>query len=125
MYEQTYLGTVLPDFPGYFQLTGANTGLGHTSMIHVIESQLAFIIDAIGKIEAAGGGPCVVRPDVAAAYNHRLQRKLPGTVWGSGCSSWYLNAAGRNLALWPGFTFEFRRRTRHFRPRDFIISPPD
>jgi cation diffusion facilitator CzcD-associated flavoprotein CzcO len=125
VYEQTYLGTVLPDFPGYFQLTGANTGLGHTSMIHVIESQLAFIIDAIGKIEAAGGGPCVVRPDVAAAYNHRLQRKLPGTVWGSGCSSWYLNAAGRNLALWPGFTFEFRRRTRHFRPRDFIISPPD
>ena len=85
---------MLPGFPGYFQLTGANTGLGHTSMIHIIESQLAFIIDAIRKIEAAGGGPCVVRPDVAAAYNLRLQRKLPGTVWGSGCSSWYLDRDG-------------------------------
>jgi cation diffusion facilitator CzcD-associated flavoprotein CzcO len=124
VYGQTYLGTMLPGFPSYFQLTGANTGLGHTSMIHVIESQLAFIVDAIGKIEAAGGGACVVRPDVAAAYNLRLQRKLPGTIWGSGCSSWYLDAAGRNLTLWPGFTFEYRRRTRHFRPRDFIIAPP-
>ena len=123
-YGQTYLGTVLPGFPGYFQLTGANTGLGHTSMIHIIESQLAFIIDAVRKIEAAGGGACMVRPDVAAAYNLRLQRKLPGTVWGSGCSSWYLDRAGRNLTLWPGFTFGFRRRTRRFRPRDFIIVRP-
>jgi cation diffusion facilitator CzcD-associated flavoprotein CzcO len=124
VYGQTYLGTVLPGFPGYFQLTGANTGLGHTSMIHIIESQLAFITDAVRKIEAAGGGVCMVRPDVAAAYNVRLQRKLPGTVWGSGCSSWYLDSAGRNLTLWPGFTFGFRRRTRRFRPRDFIIAPP-
>jgi hypothetical protein len=61
---------------------------------------------------------------VAAAYNLRLQRKLPGTVWGSGCSSWYLDSAGRNLTLWPGFTFQFRRRTRRFRRRDFIIAPP-
>jgi cation diffusion facilitator CzcD-associated flavoprotein CzcO len=124
VYGQTYLGTVLPGFPGYFQLTGANTGLGHTSMIHIIESQLAFIVDAITRIEAAGGGPCVVRPDVAAAYNARLQRRLPGTVWGSGCRSWYLDDQGRNLTLFPGFTFEFRRRTRRFRPRDFIISTP-
>ena len=124
VYGQTYLGTVLPGFPCYFQLTGANTGLGHTSIIHIIESQLAFIIDAIRKIEAAGGGTCVVRPDVAAAYNLGLQRKLPGTVWGSGCSSWYLDREGRNLTLWPGFTFQYRRRTRRFRPRDFIIAPP-
>jgi cation diffusion facilitator CzcD-associated flavoprotein CzcO len=123
-YDQTYLGTVLPGFPGYFQLTGANTGLGHSSMVHVIESQLAFIVDAVRTIEAAGGGPCAVRPDVAAAWNARLQRKLPGTVWGSGCRSWYLDAQGRNLTLWPGFTFGFRRRTRRFRSRDFIISPP-
>jgi cation diffusion facilitator CzcD-associated flavoprotein CzcO len=119
-FGQTYLGTVLPGFPGYFQLTGANTGLGHTSMVYMIESQLAFIIDAIAHMEAAADGAVTdVRPDVAAAYNARLQRRLPGTVWGSGCSSWYLDAAGRNTTLWPGFTFEFRSRTRRFRPRDF------
>ena len=80
-YDQTYLGTVLPGFPGFFQLTGANTGLGHSSMVHVIESQLAFITHAIAAIEAAGGGPCTVparrrrrlqRPAAAPPAPHRL-----------------------------------------------------
>jgi cation diffusion facilitator CzcD-associated flavoprotein CzcO len=121
-FGQTYLGTVVPGFPNYFQLTGANTGLGHSSMLLMIESQLNLIIDAIEQVEAAGGGPCEVRPGVAAAYNDRLQRRLPKTVWGSGCSSWYLDSEGRNLTLWPGFTFSFRRRTRRFEPADFTIG---
>jgi cation diffusion facilitator CzcD-associated flavoprotein CzcO len=117
----TYLGTVVPGFPNYFQLTGANTGLGHSSMLFMIESQLTYIIDGIGKSQAAGG-QFEVRPEVAAAYNAELQRKLPKTVWGSGCSSWYLDTEGRNLTLWPGFTFDFRRRTREFRVADFILG---
>ncbi len=120
-FGQTYLGTVVPGFPNYFQLTGANTGLGHSSMLFMIESQLAYIIDGIAKTEAAGGR-FEVRPDVAAAYNAKLQRKLPRTVWGSGCSSWYLDSRGRNLTLWPGSTVGFRRRTREFRAADFVLS---
>jgi cation diffusion facilitator CzcD-associated flavoprotein CzcO len=118
-FAETYLGTVLPGFPNYFQLTGANTGLGHSSMVFMIESQLRYITDAIATIEAAGSRTCEVRRDVALAYNAELQRKLPRTVWGSGCSSWYLDGEGRNLTLWPGFTFDFRRRTRQFRASDF------
>jgi len=121
-FAETYLGTVVPGFPNYFQLTGANTGLGHSSMLLMIESQLNFIADAVARVEAAGGGTCEVRPEVAVAYNAKLQRKLPNTVWGSGCSSWYLDSEGRNLTLWPGFTFDFRRRTRRLAPADFIIG---
>jgi cation diffusion facilitator CzcD-associated flavoprotein CzcO len=121
-FGQTYLGTVVPGFPNYFHLTGANTGLGHSSMLLMIESQLNLIVDAIEQVEAAGGGPCEVRPGVAAAYNATLQRRLPRTVWGSGCSSWYLDSQGRNLTLWPGFTFSFRRRTRRFEAADFTIG---
>lgn len=117
----TYLGTVVPGFPNYFQLTGANTGLGHSSMLFMIESQLSYVIDGIAKTQA-GGGQFEVRREVAAAYNAELQRKLPKTVWGSGCSSWYLDSEGRNLTLWPGFTFDFRRRTREFRTSDFVIG---
>jgi cation diffusion facilitator CzcD-associated flavoprotein CzcO len=120
-FATTYLGTVVPGFPNYFQLTGANTGLGHSSMLFMIESQLAYIADGIAKAEAAGGR-FEVRPEVAAAYNAELQRKLPKTVWGSGCSSWYLDREGRNLTLWPGFTFDFRRRTREFRVADFLLG---
>jgi cation diffusion facilitator CzcD-associated flavoprotein CzcO len=121
-FGQTYLGTVVPGFPNHFNLVGANTGLGHSSMLLMIESQLNLIADAIAHVEAAGGGPFDVRPEVAAAYNAGLQRKLPSTVWGSGCSSWYLDSEGRNLTLWPGFTFDFRRRTRRFRPADYVIG---
>ena len=117
----TYLGTVVPGFPNYFNLAGANTGLGHSSMLLMIESQLNYIADGIAKT-LAGGGRFEVLPEVAAAYNAELQRKLPKTVWGSGCSSWYLDREGRNLTLWPGFTFEFRRRTREFRLSDFRIG---
>jgi cation diffusion facilitator CzcD-associated flavoprotein CzcO len=120
-FATTYLGTVVPGFPNYFQLTGANTGLGHSSMLFMIESQLAYIADGIAKAEAAGGR-FEVRPEVAAAYNAELQRKLPKTVWGSGCASWYLDAEGRNLTLWPGFTFDFRRRTREFCATDFLLG---
>jgi hypothetical protein len=45
-------------------------------------------------------------------------------VWNSGCSSWYLDRNGRNSIQWPGFTFEFRRRTRRFEPADYRLSPP-
>jgi cation diffusion facilitator CzcD-associated flavoprotein CzcO len=120
-FGQTYLGTVVPGFPNYFQLTGANTGLGHSSMLLMVESQLNYVVDGIAKTQAAGGR-FEVRPEVAASYNAELQRKLPKTVWGSGCSSWYLDAQGRNLTLWPGFTFDFRRRTRTFRTDDFVLS---
>ena len=120
-WRSTYLGTVVPGFPNYFHLTGANTGLGHSSMLLMIESQLRYIVDGIAKTQA-GGGTFEVRPEVAAAYNAELQRRLGRTVWSSGCSSWYLDSEGRNVTLWPGFTFEFRRRTREFSPADFVLS---
>lgn len=120
-FGQTYLGTVVPGFPNYFQLTGANTGLGHSSILLMVESQLNYIADGIAKAQAAGGR-FEVRPEVASAYNAELQRKLRRTVWGSGCSSWYLDAEGRNLTLWPGFTFDFRRRTRTFQTADFVMA---
>ena len=39
------------------------------------------------------------------------------TVWVTGgCTSWYLDGAGRNLALWPDFTWAFAWQTRRFDP---------
>jgi len=44
------------------------------------------------------------------------------TVWTSGCASWYLDAAGRNSTLWPGFTWEYRLKTRRFDPADYDLG---
>jgi hypothetical protein len=51
---------------------------------------------------------------VQARYNDEMQRRLAKTVWSSGCKSWYQTPSGKNVTLWPGYTFEFRLRTRKF-----------
>jgi cation diffusion facilitator CzcD-associated flavoprotein CzcO len=111
---EAYLGTSVAGFPNLFMLVGPNTGLGHTSMIVMIESQVAYVLDAVKRMRARGLESVEVRPDVQAAYNAHLQRRLANTVWASGCMSWYLTRTGKNTTLWPGFTFEFRWRTRRF-----------
>lgn len=117
----TYLGTTIPFFPNLMMMTGPNTGLGHSSMVFMIESQLNYALDALRHLDAEGYEVFEVRPEVAAAYSDALQDEMPGTVWGSGCSSWYLDSRGRNITLWPGFTFSYRRRARRFAPTDHVM----
>jgi hypothetical protein len=62
-----------------------------------------------------------VRPAAQADFNEKLQRRMKRTVWSSGCRSWYLDANGRNTTLWPGFTFDFRRRTYRIEPKRYRI----
>jgi cation diffusion facilitator CzcD-associated flavoprotein CzcO len=112
---QAYLGTTIAGFPNLFMLIGPNTGLGHTSMVFMIESQLAYVLDALRTMERRGLATVEVRAEAQAAYNAELQRDMRGTVWtAGGCASWYLDEHGRNSTLWPGFTFSFRQRTRRF-----------
>jgi len=120
---QAYKGTAVAGFPNLFLVTGPNTGLGHTSMVFMIESQVAYVLDCIRYLSERALVSFEVRPDAQAAFNDELARRLEGTVWNAGgCRSWYLDAKGRNTTLWPGFTWEFRRRTRHFDPDAYVFS---
>jgi cation diffusion facilitator CzcD-associated flavoprotein CzcO len=118
-----YLGTAIAGFPNAFMITGPNTGLGHSSMVYMIESQIAYIVDALRTMSAQGVEAVEVRSEVQRSYNDELQRKLAHTVWNSGgCKSWYLDQSGRNTTLWPSFTFRFRALTRHFDPSNYVLS---
>jgi hypothetical protein len=123
---QAYLGTTVSGFPNLFLLVGPNTGLGHTSIIYMIESQLPYVEGALGYLAATGAGALEVRREVQDAYNADLQRRMDGTVWTSGgCNSWYLDENGRNSTLWPDFTFRFRARLRKFDPEAYAVSRVD
>jgi cation diffusion facilitator CzcD-associated flavoprotein CzcO len=111
---EAYLGTTVSGFPNLFVLIGPNTGLGHSSMILMIESQVAYVVSAIETMRARGLTRVDVRQDVQTKYNDRIHERLKGTVWSTGCTSWYRTRNGKNTTLWPGFTFEFRLRTRKF-----------
>jgi cation diffusion facilitator CzcD-associated flavoprotein CzcO len=117
-----YLGATIAGFPNAFMITGPNTGLGHSSIVYMIESQVAYVTAALKTLDELGLRTADVRPEVQAAYNEELQRRLAGTVWNTGgCRSWYLDQTGRNTTLWPSFTFRFRARTRRFDPADYVL----
>ena len=111
---RAYLGSTVAGFPNLFVIVGPNTGLGHSSMIFMIESQCNYIVDACKTMAARGFDTFTVDPAAVETFNDDLQSQLAHTVWNSGCSSWYLDASGRNSSLWPDFTWRYRRRTRHF-----------
>ena len=118
-----YLGTTVAGFPNLFFLIGPNTGLGHNSMVYMIESQINYILDCLRAMEKRKLQAVDVLPQAQEVFNGEIQRRMQGTAWTSGCKSWYLDASGRNPTLWPGFTFEFRRRTRRFDLRHYALIP--
>ncbi len=109
-----YLGTTVPDFPNLFVLTGPNTGLGHNSMVFMIESQLNYVMGAVDRIVNGEVAELDVRPDALDAFAAEVRRRHTDTVWASGCESWYLGDNGENWTLWPASTAEFRLRTARF-----------
>ncbi len=117
-----YLGTTVAGFPNLFLIIGPNTGLGHSSMIFMIESQANYVVDALKTMAARNLAAVEVTEAAVGAFNQELQAKLAGTVWNSGCSSWYLDASGRNSTMWPDFTWRYRRRTRRFDPEHYHLT---
>ncbi len=115
-----YKGAAVEGFPNFYMIIGPNTGLGHNSMIYMIESNVRYVIEALKARRAAGLRSLEVRPEVSRQYNAELQRRLGRTVWASGCKSWYLSSTGKNNALWPGFAFQYRRITRRFDASDYL-----
>lgn len=111
---EAYKGTCISGFPNLFFLLGPNTGLGHSSMIFMIESQVRYVLDALRQMKEQGWSAVEVEPTVQAEFNRGLQERSESAVWSSGCTSWYLAESGRNTAIWPDFTFRFRRATRTF-----------
>jgi len=116
---QAYLGTSIANFPNFFMIVGPNTGLGHNSMIYMIESQVQYIADCLRVLRKRNARTMNLRPDVQQEFNARLQQHMQHSVWTSGCHSWYQTQSGKVTALWPGFTFSFRHRTRRVRPHDY------
>ncbi len=121
---EAYKGATIAGFPNLFMITGPNTGLGHNSMIYMIESGVAYVLDAIRQQRRDGWRSAEVRPEALAAYNADLQHRLKRSVWATGCKSWYLDHNGKNTTLWPGFTFVYRWVTRRFDIANYIIERP-
>jgi cation diffusion facilitator CzcD-associated flavoprotein CzcO len=119
---KAYLGTSVPGFPNLFLLLGPNTGLGHSSMVYMIESQIAHVVAAVATMTERRAQTIEVRGHVYERYNEQLDERLAGTVWDRGCSTFYFDSSGRNAVLWPDWTWRFRRRAAHFDDRAYAVA---
>ncbi|HKC52181.1 MAG TPA: NAD(P)/FAD-dependent oxidoreductase, partial [Myxococcota bacterium] len=119
----TYLGITLHGFPNLYLMMGPNTGLGHNSMIFMIEAQARHALQAIETVRRRKLAYLDVLESAQAKFTARLQRRMRRSVWSSGCHSWYLDADGYNGTLWPYFTFQYWWRTRRLALEDFEAVP--
>jgi cation diffusion facilitator CzcD-associated flavoprotein CzcO len=123
---EAYLGTTVTGFPNLFLIFGPNTALGHNSMVHIIESQIAYIAKALDLTFAKNLSRLEVLPERQKAYNDEIHPRLDRAVWGSGgCVSWYRAKNGKNTTLWPGFASEFRLRLRRFDAENYVMEARD
>jgi cation diffusion facilitator CzcD-associated flavoprotein CzcO len=119
---RAHLGCTVAGFPNLFILLGPNTGLGHSSMVYMIESQLAYVTGALREMRSRGARTVEVRTEAQERFNAEVHRRMQGTVWNTGCRSWYLDSEGRNPTLWPDWTWRFRQRTARFDPAEYVLA---
>jgi cation diffusion facilitator CzcD-associated flavoprotein CzcO len=117
---RNYLGITVSGFPNMFLLMGPNTGLGHNSMIFMIEAQARYATRAIEALREKDLAFLDVRPEAERAFREELARKMKDTVWMTGCSSWYQTPNGE-VFLWPAATVDYWWRTREVALADYEL----
>ena len=116
---QSYLGTTTTGYPNMYQLVGPNVGLGHNSIIFMIEAQVDYILSCLQMLKDKGADYLDVKKDAQDHFNVKVQEGFKNTVWTTGCSSWYQSAEGGNFALWPFSTCRFWLETRKVKEDDY------
>ncbi|MDE1942040.1 MAG: NAD(P)/FAD-dependent oxidoreductase [Betaproteobacteria bacterium] len=120
-----YLGCAVAGFPNFFLLGGPNSGLGHNSVVFMLEAQAHWVLQALRTARRRQARTIALRPGSYQKTGREMARRSRTTVWESGCRSWYLDEGGNNTAIWPGLSAEFWLRTRRFNARDFILENHD
>jgi cation diffusion facilitator CzcD-associated flavoprotein CzcO len=120
-----YKGTTVNGFPNLAFIIGPNVGLGHSSMVFMIESQVRYITDLVRTAADEGITALEPRQEAQDEWNADLQKRMKPTVWlTGGCASWYLDERGNNTTLWPRQTFSFRRLLSRFDRDAYVLHSP-
>ncbi|MGC1619343.1 MAG: NAD(P)/FAD-dependent oxidoreductase [Candidatus Acidiferrum sp.] len=119
-----YLGVTVNGFPNFFLLLGPNTGLGHNSVVLMIEAQVRYVMSCLKLMLRRKRTVLEVRPETQNNFVAEIHRRLQTTVWQSGgCHSWYQDQrTGENTTLWPASVVAYLRRTRVASPADYNLT---
>jgi cation diffusion facilitator CzcD-associated flavoprotein CzcO len=122
---RAHLGMAVAGYPNFFMLLGPSTGLGHNSVLLMIEAQIAYLRCALRYRREHGLATLEPTTAAQAAFVAELDRGTEGSVWtAGGCLSWYLDETGRNSTLWPGSVRAYQRRLARFEIGDYETELP-
>lgn len=114
------MGITVADFPNLFIMQGPNTGLGHSSVLLMMEAQALHMQKAVKYLRK--NRLDIIEPKLEAQqrFVDSTEIALKGTVWDAGgCTSWYMDKTGRNASIWPSFTFAYRNLVGRFQKHDY------
>jgi cation diffusion facilitator CzcD-associated flavoprotein CzcO len=118
---RTYRSITMPGFPNYFMIVGPNSPIGNISIIDVSETQTRYVMDCIHRLEQEEEGRSLApKPEAAQAFQASLREAMKGTIWVTGCNSWYLDPDGVPT-LWPWPAKRFHQVMRHPDFADFEL----
>ena len=118
-----YKGITYPGYPNVFFLLGPGTGLGHNSVVYMIECQVAYAVDAIRNMIKTNVKSVNVKKQVSDEYQEWLQECMKNKVFNSpNCLSWYKNKRGINYTLWPSHLTHYWWTTRKFDIENYICK---
>jgi cation diffusion facilitator CzcD-associated flavoprotein CzcO len=121
-FPRAYLGLTVPGFPNMFHVFGPNTGVGGGSIIYMIEAGMGHVIAALEELERTGARRIEIKTEAAESFDRELRSALAGTVWHSGCESYYLDENGNNPNMWPWLSSTYRRRTARLHPGAYELG---
>jgi cation diffusion facilitator CzcD-associated flavoprotein CzcO len=122
---QAHLGMTVAGFPNLCFLLGPNTGLGHNSVLVMIEAQIAYLRKLLALRATSGAASVQPIAEAQARSVAEVDRGTEGSVWtAGGCLSWYVDVNGRNSTLWPGSVRAYQRRLAHFEASDYVCEQP-
>jgi cation diffusion facilitator CzcD-associated flavoprotein CzcO len=120
-----FRGTAVAGFPNLFLMLGPNTGLGHNSVVFMIECQIRYLLGALRYMDRHNVAVLEPTPAAQRQYVAAVDEQMAGTVWlRGGCQSWYQDATGRVSTLWPSYTWSYWWSTRRFDPPAYRTEPP-
>jgi 4-hydroxyacetophenone monooxygenase len=121
---RAYLGVAVPGFPNFFMLYGPNTNLViNGSILVMVECQVHYAVEAIGRLLAAGKRTMSCRRDVHERYGEEMEEGNAHMVWGvADVPTWYRNKHGRVTQNWPFDLHTYWARTRRPDLADYELA---
>ncbi|OAD71886.1 hypothetical protein PHYBLDRAFT_125601 [Phycomyces blakesleeanus NRRL 1555(-)] len=119
-FPKTYKTVNVHGFPNMFFMIGPSSGIGHSTVVSVMECQVDLAMQCIKRI--IDKNLSAVEPSAAAqdAFVAKLIKDLKPTVWNTDCVSWYKNDGGQVTGVWSGSIISFWWELRKSEPYNYI-----